>query len=366
MASVAQQVGDHIGGGTQVSDPVTAVAVAVTVGIDAFSTKGSRGRPMNQVRVSAKEIVEQYGRDGRLSGESFALAEFGVWNRTTPGMLLLGTGYLAALEDPALVERTLESGNEALAMMLKDDDLFGALALTDAGAELSWDQWMAWIWTYWQSRGMSPGVLDELFEEAEEGWTEIVDSGDLTRPRFRNGGCGPWDASETPVPADTERIDYGVMKIPRLEGAETRPVYAGERIVGVIVRFGGHAFSVQVYRARGGPVWDTVRPEIINGVRGQGGSAEDAESSFGVEVRAQIPVVKDGQRMLQPTRIVGCDGPGWLLRGAYGGPAALADVVDLRAHHLFTQTVVDLSAAEVQADATQEITNVEVRWPTTE
>ncbi|WP_329165060.1 DUF3710 domain-containing protein [Streptomyces sp. NBC_01717] len=321
---------------------------------------------MNRIRASAERIVEQYGRDGRLSEESLALAEFGVWNRTTPGMLLLGTGYLAALEDPALVERTLESGNEALAMMLKDDDLFGALALTDAGAELSWDQWMAWIWTYWQSRGMSPGVLDELFEEAEEVWTETVDSGELTRPRVRDGACGPWDASETPVPANTERIDYGVMKIPRLEGAETRPLYAGERIVGVIVRFGGHAFSLQVYRARGGPVWDTVRPKIINGVRDQGGSAEDAESSFGAEVRAQIFVVKDGQRMLQPTRIVGCDGPGWLVRGFYGGPAALADVVDLRTHHLFTQTVVDLSAAEVQADATEEITDVEVRWPATE
>ncbi|MET8403349.1 hypothetical protein [Streptomyces sp900116325] len=47
------------------------------------------------------------------------------------------------------------------------------------------------------------------------------------------------------------------------------------------------------------------------------------------------------------------------------GPAALADVVDLRAQHLFTQTVVDLSAAEVQADATQEITNLEVRRPPT-
>lgn len=321
---------------------------------------------MHRVRENAKEIVEQYGRDGRLSEESLALAEFGVWNRTTPGMLLLATGYLAALEDPALVERTRESGNEVLAMILKDDDPLGALALTDAGAELGWDQWLAWIWTYWQNRGMSHGVLDELFEQAEEAWTETVDSSDATRPRVRDGECGPWDASETPVPADTERFDYGVIKIPRLEGVETRPLYAGERVVGVIVLFGGHAFSLQAYQARRGPVWDTVRPKIINGVRDEGGSAEDAESAAGSEVRAQIPVVKGGQRILQPTRIVGCDGPGWLLRGAYVGPAALADVVDLRAHHLFTQTVVDLSAAEVHADATQEIANLEVRWPTTE
>ncbi|MFD6921056.1 DUF3710 domain-containing protein [Streptomyces sp. NPDC059944] len=321
---------------------------------------------MNQARASAKEIVEQYGRDGRLSGESIALAEFAVWNRTTPGMLLLGTGYLAALDDPALIEQVLESGNEALAMILTGDDPFGALALTDAGAEFSWNQWVAWIWAYWQRRGFSPVVLDDLFEEAEGVWAETADGGDVTRPRVRDGVCGPWDASETPVPADTERIDYGVMKTPRLEGAETRPLYAGERIVGVIVRFGGHAFSLQVYRARGRPLWHAVRPKIINRVRDQGGSAEGAESSFGAEVRAQIPVARNGQRMLQPTRIVGCDGPGWLLRGVYGGPAALADLVDLRAHHLFTQTVVDLSAAEVQADAAQEIANLEVCWPTAE
>ncbi|MGW9133467.1 polymorphic toxin-type HINT domain-containing protein [Streptomyces sp. NPDC055681] len=42
LATVAQNVGDHIGGGTPVSDPVTAVAVAVTVGIDAFKKGAAR------------------------------------------------------------------------------------------------------------------------------------------------------------------------------------------------------------------------------------------------------------------------------------------------------------------------------------
>jgi hypothetical protein len=42
VASVAQQVGDHVGGGMQVSDPVSAVAVTVTVGIDAFKKAMAR------------------------------------------------------------------------------------------------------------------------------------------------------------------------------------------------------------------------------------------------------------------------------------------------------------------------------------
>lgn len=36
VSSVAQQIGDHIGGGVQATDPVSAVAVTVTVGIDAI------------------------------------------------------------------------------------------------------------------------------------------------------------------------------------------------------------------------------------------------------------------------------------------------------------------------------------------
>ncbi|MEV6479799.1 polymorphic toxin-type HINT domain-containing protein [Streptomyces sp. NPDC051576] len=36
VSSVAQQIGDHIGGGVQATDPISAVAVTITVGIDAF------------------------------------------------------------------------------------------------------------------------------------------------------------------------------------------------------------------------------------------------------------------------------------------------------------------------------------------
>ncbi|MGW0831988.1 DUF3710 domain-containing protein [Streptomyces prunicolor] len=317
---------------------------------------------MSRAQTIAKEIVEQYGRDGRLSDESLALAEFGVWNRTTPGMLLVMTGCLAALQAPELVERERESGNEVLATILKDDDPLGALALTDAGAELGWDHWVSWIWTYWQSQGMSLGALDELLEQADEVWTEVVDSGDVTRPCVRDGECGPWDVSETPVPADTERIDYGVLKIPRLEGAEPRPLYASERVVGVITDFGEHAFSLEVFRTPHGGAWDMLRSQMTQMFQDKGGSAEEAENSLGPEILAQAPGLREGQQVMRPTRVVGCDGPGWLLRGALRGPEALAAVVEPRVRHLFTQTVVDLSAAPPAA--TEEVTAVEIRWPT--
>ncbi|MEU2931049.1 DUF3710 domain-containing protein [Streptomyces sp. NPDC007251] len=312
---------------------------------------------MNQVRAKAKEIVEQYGRDGALSLQSLESAEFGVWDRLTPGALLVAALCLAAIEDPALADQMTESGDSLLSRLVSDD--FRAIELDADDASMSWERAVARLSAY-----ASSDTLDGLLTQAEDLWSEVLESGELTHPRVRDGESGPWDAEETPMPAGVERLDYGVLKVPRLEGARMHPLHGGERIVGVVVSLGDHALSLQVFKVPSGPVWDTVRPKAVRGVRDQGGSAEEAVSGFGPEVRARIPVVRDGKQVLQPTRIIGCDGPGWLLRGVYGGPAALADVVDPRAHHLFTQTVVDLSAAEGQTDATQGITEVEVHWPT--
>lgn len=315
---------------------------------------------MNQVRVKAKEIVEQYGRDGAFSVQSLDSAEFGVWDRLTPGALLVAALYLAVTEDPALAHQIEESGDSLLSQMVSGDLRWIELDTEDAS--MLWERAVARLSAY-----ASSDTLDVLLTQAEDLCSEGLESDELARPRVRDGESGPWDAAETPVPSGVKRLDYGVLKVPRLDGAGMHPLKAGgERIVGVIVALGGHALSLQVFKAPSGPVWETVRPNIIQDVLNQGGSAEEALSGFGPEIRARIPVVRDGKQVLQPTRIIGCDGPGWLLRGFYGGPAALGDAVDPRAYHLFTQTVVDLSAAEGQTDSTEEIPEVEVRWPTRE
>ncbi len=77
---------------------------------------------MSRARVSAREIVEQYGRDGLLSPPSVASAEFGVFDRVVPWTILLMAAGLVAHEAPALVERVRNSGNEVLAKVLKGDD----------------------------------------------------------------------------------------------------------------------------------------------------------------------------------------------------------------------------------------------------
>jgi hypothetical protein len=310
-------------------------------------------------RAAAHEFVEQYARDGALSAHSLEKAEFGVWDRVTPGALIIAAALLVDAEEPTLADTSARPGARVLSATLRDG--LDGIALAQRYGEFRWDELPALILAYLNLPGTPSDALDTLLDEAESLWTEIVESGEVTRPRVRDGECGPWDAAEPAT--DMARLDRGVLRVPRLESAVLHPLTAGDRIVGVVVSLGDQALGLQVFRDPTGPLWDTVRPKVAQGVRDQGGSAEEAVGSLGFEVRAQVPVVRDGQRILQPTRIFACDGPGWLLRCTCAWPSAPAEWVDPRVHHLFTQTVVDLSAAEDSTGPAQEITAVEIRWP---
>ncbi|MGC0400931.1 hypothetical protein RKD27_003575 [Streptomyces sp. SAI-126] len=260
----------------------------------------------------------------------------------TPGALIIAAALLVDAEEPTLAETSARPGARVLSATLRDG--LDGIALAQRYGEFRWDELPALILACLNLPGTPSDALDTLLDEAESLWTEIMESGEVTRPRVRDGECGPWDAAEPAT--DMARLDRGVLRVPRLEGAVLHPLTAGDRIVGVVVSLGDQALGLQVFRAPTGPLWDTVRPKVAQGVRDQGGSAEEADGSLGFEVRAQVPVVRDGQRILQPTRIFACDGPGWLLRCTCAWPSAPAEWVDPRVHHLFTQTVVDLSAAE--------------------
>ncbi|MEU0947077.1 DUF3710 domain-containing protein [Streptomyces canus] len=183
---------------------------------------------------------------------------------------------------------------------------------------------VALIQAYLPRPGTPPDALAALLTEAESLGTEIVQSGEATRPRVRDGENGPWDV--------------------------TQPLHEGDHPVGFVVDFACHDLWPQVFRARRGPVWDTVRPQLGSAAPARGGTATESRSTLGPELRARVPFTRDGRRELQPTRLLGCDGPGRLLRGIFRGPYALTEVVDPRVHHLFTQTVVDVPPAVADAD----------------
>lgn len=128
---------------------------------------------------------------------------------------------------------------------------------------------------------------------------------------------GPWDADES-YP-ERERVDLGGMLLPVGQDFEIQLNLAGDQIVGAVLLFTDSALQVHAFAApkRSG-IWDEVRTELAEGVKSAGGTSEEREGPFGVELAARIP----SEGVEQPVRYIGVDGPRWFLRAVISGRAA--------------------------------------------
>lgn len=158
-------------------------------------------------------------------------------------------------------------------------------------------------------------------------------------------GSGPWDARE-PYP-QRQRVDLGSLLIPVHPEQEVQLNVAGEQIVAASVTVGASILQVQAFAApKSGGLWDDVRSEIAEEIRGVGGQSQEVDGPFGMELWARVPTDPSNELSdLQPARYIGVDGPRWLLRGTISGQAAgrpelappldevFADVVVVRGDH---------------------------------
>lgn len=120
------------------------------------------------------------------------------------------------------------------------------------------------------------------------------------------------------------RLDFGAVKVPAVDGMQVRAELDGEQVVAVSVMLDETALQMQVFAApRSEALWDEVRQEIAEGIRGSQGRARETDGPFGRELQAEV-VVSDGSgtTMRQPARFVGIDGDRWFLRGVITGPGA--------------------------------------------
>ena len=70
-------------------------------------------------------------------------------------------------------------------------------------------------------------------------------------------------------------------------------------------------------------IWDDVRKDIAAEASKRGGTATEVDGEFGTELKVVVPVqTPDGRQATQPSRIVGVEGPRWLLRGTFLGKSA--------------------------------------------
>jgi hypothetical protein len=130
---------------------------------------------------------------------------------------------------------------------------------------------------------------------------------------------GPYDVSD--APRGVERLDLGSLQIPAVADVEVR-VQANPdgEVQQVVLVAGDSALQLGVFAApRTEGIWDEVRDEIRQQLAGDGFVAEEVNGAYGVELRSQVQT-PDG---VADIRFVGVDGPRWMVRGVYQGPAAV-------------------------------------------
>lgn len=129
---------------------------------------------------------------------------------------------------------------------------------------------------------------------------------------------GPWDVEDENVPDYDEYLDMGSYYLPFLKGIELRVKAnrATQQVLGTTITYGSSSVEIEAFAApKTLGLWDDVRADLIEANK----DAKKVEGVFGTELALPV-TVKGGRKVL--TRIVGVDGPRWMLRGIFSGKAA--------------------------------------------
>lgn len=137
--------------------------------------------------------------------------------------------------------------------------------------------------------------------------------------------AGPRDVDE--VDDDVERLDLGSLLIEPEPGRELRlqvDESTGE-VQAVMLAGADGAVELRAFAApRNGDLWSTVRPQIAAELAQHGGVADEREGRFGPELVCRMPVqLEDGTTATQPSRVIGINGPRWMLRATLLGRPAM-------------------------------------------
>ena len=139
---------------------------------------------------------------------------------------------------------------------------------------------------------------------------------------------GPWDAAEVDLDdADVRRgrLDLGALVVKGRAATQLRIDVDNQtrRVRSVTFVADGSGLQLQVFAApRSTPLWPEIRKEIAADCVRRGGAVGELVGPYGKELTISLPVTTpDGKAARQSSRIVGVDGPRWLLRASFLGPA---------------------------------------------
>lgn len=139
--------------------------------------------------------------------------------------------------------------------------------------------------------------------------------------------AGPYDVDDMPpLPEGVQRVDLGSLLIAPTVGNELRlqvDESTGE-VQAVLLTGADGALELRAFAApRHGDLWSEVRPQIAADMAQRGGVASEQEGRWGPELHCELQrTLSDGRTGTQLSRILGINGPRWMLRATLiGGPA---------------------------------------------
>lgn len=142
---------------------------------------------------------------------------------------------------------------------------------------------------------------------------------------------GPWDSTEKMPSEDESYLDLGHLLVRGHDDITFQLPADGDNgeIGSVVLVSEDSALELRVFAAtRSGGLWADVRRDLAEEVTRLGGESTVADGPYGAELHIAVPATSpEGEEGLQPSRIIGVEGPRWLLRATLLGAAAL-DLTD--------------------------------------
>ncbi len=165
--------------------------------------------------------------------------------------------------------------------------------------------------------------------EAAEAVADVAGDGPGEGANDPAGAEGPFDIDDLPEDG-VQRVDLGSLLIAPEEGRELRLQVdeSTQAVQAVLLAGADGALELRAFAApRNGDLWTEVRPQLAADLARRGGTATEREGRFGTELVCQLSVqTADGRAASQASRIIGINGPRWMLRGTFlGRPATEPD-----------------------------------------
>jgi len=117
-----------------------------------------------------------------------------------------------------------------------------------------------------------------------------------------------------------EYIDFGSIQVPIIDGLEfSASLDDAKRIISITAKLGDSSLEIMAFAAAlGHPLWPEVRAEIRAALFEEGIAAQELDGPDGTVLLTR----RRGPNGVSTFRFTAADGPGWMLRGVYEGPAA--------------------------------------------